>query len=227
MLRIISACIAALCMCDSAAAYKLLEVPGRSGTYLKWGEARVGTRAVIRFSLARNRYHLEDGIKGAGCDTIEPLDRALEKSGLTESEFLRETKRGLGWWSEVADITLVYVSEAKDADVLIGAQAYPSGRAFANVHIRPGSKTMYTIEKGIVCLNPHVRFTSGSSDGKATLNIAYVISHEFGHVIGLDHPKRKEKTTKRSLMAFIYSESHVMSEDEEEGAQFLYGPALK
>jgi hypothetical protein len=218
MSRIISAVIMLFSLYAQVSAYSLVEVLGGRKQPIKWGEARLGSPAVIRFSLARSRFHLEGGLRRAKCDTIDSLDALLKNSALTEEEFIAEARRGLGRWSEVAGATFEYVADAREADVLIGAQTSPSGKAFVNMRVHPQNDA-YTAEKGIVCLNPKLPFVSGSGDCVKAFNVAYLLSHEFGHILGLDHP-----SPGGSLMAFKCSEQHVMSADEEKGARFLYGP---
>ena len=221
MLRIVSAALTILVLHANAFAYKLVEIPGAPAYPMKWGAARPGTPAVIRFGFARAQYRLDGGLRSAGCDTIEPLETILVQGSLSEEEFLAEVRRGVSRWSAVAGITFEYVREAADADVLVGAQAYPHGTAYVNMRITEG-KRMHTAEKGIICLNPQRQFVRGSGDCSATYNIAYVLSHEFGHILGLDHP-----APGGTLMAFRCSEEHVLSLDEENGARFLYGPHEK
>jgi hypothetical protein len=221
MLKIVSAALTMLVLHANAFAYKLVEVPGRAAYPMKWGASLPGSPAVIRFGLARSQYRLDGGLHGAGCETISPLNAVLAEGGLSEEEFLAEVQRGVSRWSAVAGITFEYVREEADADVLIGTQTNPHGTAYVNMRITEGAR-MLTAEKGIICLNPRRQFIRGNGDCKATYNIAYVLSHEFGHILGLDHP-----APGGTLMAFRCSEEHVLSIDEENGARFLYGPHEK
>lgn len=200
-----------------AYAYRLVE--GGETTPIKWGAARLGNGARLTYALARERFDLTGGFSGAGCESILPLNTMLAKSEMTEEEFREEAQRGIDRWSRVADVTFVYTEDAASADVILGVQAQPRGRAFVNMRVRRADDVRVG-EKAILCIHPGVTLTRGRGDCNMRFNIAYLLSHEFGHVLGLDHP-----APKGSLMAFRCSEDHQLNDDDAAGARFLYGPA--
>lgn len=202
---------------QEAQAYKLVDSP--DAIPIKWGEARLKTGARLTYALARRRFDLEGGFSGAGCTGVLPLDEVLTKSALSETEFRAETQRGIDQWSRVADVTFVYTDDAAHADIVIGAQAEPRGHAFANIRVRR-SGGVRVGEKAIVCIHPMLILTRGRGDCEKRFNIAYLFSHEFGHVLGLDHP-----SPAGSLMAFRCSEDHHLNDDDAAGVRYLYGPA--
>lgn len=208
-----------LCMLCSmpAVAYKLVHENDEAP--FKWGSAQVGTGVTIRYALARSRFTLAGGFSRAACDTIDSLHSMLEKSGVDESSFVREIQRGINQWSRVADVRFVYTGDADSADVIIGAQVDPQGTAFANVEA-VSSEPMRVAHKAIVCINPLRDLVEKRGDCKTRFNIAYLMSHEFGHVLGLDHP-----APSGSLMAFRCSEEQQLTNDDAAGAQYLYGKA--
>jgi hypothetical protein len=211
-------CMLVLIACaHEAQAYRL--VGGGDTAPIKWGDARLKTGARVTYAFARTHFDLTDGFRGAGCTSIVPLDPILSGSGITEDEFRKEAQRGIDRWARVADVSFVYTEDVERADVIIGAQALPRGRAFANVRVRRIGD-MRIGEKAIICINPEMILTRGRGDCRTRFNIAYLLSHEFGHVLGLDHP-----APKGSLMAFVCSEDHQLNDDDAAGARYLYGPA--
>ena len=208
-------------MSAHAYAYKLVEVPGGVKLPVKWGSAVLGSPAVIRFTIARERFDLEGGLPMAGCSTVGSMAPIMGAGRISEADFIGEIQAGLSRWSRIAGVRFVYVPSTAHADVVIGALAKDDPRpAYANMRLRL-NEDAYVVEKGIVCLNPRYRFIREKSEcGSSARNIAYVVSHEFGHIIGLDHPG-----SEGSLMAYRCSNDHVMTFDEEEGARLLYGPA--
>lgn len=213
-------CMLVFLVCaGEAQAYRLVEAGEK--TPIKWGVSQLQTGARIRYALARETSDLQGGFSGAGCTRVVPLDDLLKKSNLTEDEFRTETQRGIERWSAVADVTFVYTDDASSADVIIGAQVHPRGGAYVNMRVRKEGHLRIG-EKAIVCINPQSTFTGGRGDCRTRFNIAYLVSHEFGHVLGLDHP-----APAGSLMAFRCSEDHQLNADDAAGARYLYGPARK
>lgn len=216
MLRMLGIILCMLCSTPTAA-YKLVREKGEAP--FKWGAPQLGTGARITYAIARGRFALEGGFARAGCDTVESLEPMLEGSGIDEARFAREIRRGIERWSAVADVRFVAVEDAAAADVVIGAQLHPRGTTFANVRAtRAGA--LRSAEKAIVCINPSRILTEKQGDCTTRFSIAYLMAHEFGHVLGLDHP-----AASGSLMAFRCSEDHLLNEDDAAGARHLYGPA--
>jgi hypothetical protein len=73
--------------------------------------------------------------------------RLLEKSGIDKSQYEAEAAKAFEAWSSVADIEFRQVSDPAAADILIGAQVKPVGRAFTNVsYTRAAAKAVSPLE---------------------------------------------------------------------------------
>lgn len=197
-----------------ALAYRLVD---EEGSVFKWGSSRLGSGAVITYAIAREPFTLEYGFARAACDSVESPDAMLARSGIDTVTFDTEIRRGIEEWSRVADVRFVAIDDPREADVVIGVQTHPRGTAFVNVRL-VGEGAVRTAEKAIICINPHHVLTERTGDCRARFNIAYLVSHEFGHVLGLDHP-----APTGSLMAFRCSEEQELNDDDAAGARHLYG----
>lgn len=197
------------------AEYRLLFLGGGP---VKWGSPLRGSGSVVTFAVTdavRN-------IKGArNCGTIVPIEALLARSGISRAGFDTELSYALRAWSGAADIAFVPAPPAK-ADILIGAQANPIGRAFTNVESRPAEGGgIGTIVSSTICLNPEQRWKIGFDRNLAIYDLRYTLMHELGHAIGLDHPGTSE-----ALMDFRYSEAFSsLQAGDRAGAEELYGPA--
>jgi hypothetical protein len=199
-----------------AMAYRLVN---EEGAPFKWGSSQLGTGAVITYSFAREPIVLQRGFDRAECDAIESPEVMLARSSIAVAAFEAEVRRGIERWTQVADVRFLAVDDPREADVVIGAQIHPRGTAFVNVRVA-NDGAVRTAEKAIVCINPQHVLTVRSGDCATRFNIAYLLSHEFGHVLGLDHP-----APVGSLMSFRCSEDQQLNDDDAAGARYLYGPA--
>jgi hypothetical protein len=204
-----------LAAAGTLAEYRLLFLGGGP---VKWGSPRAGSGSVVTYAVV----DAARSVKGArNCGAIVPIDGLLARSGISRARFEMELSDALQAWSRVANISFVPAHPAK-ADILVGAQANPVGRAFTNVESRQAEAgEMGTIVSSTICLNPKQRWKVGFDHNLAVYDLRYTLMHEIGHAIGLDHPGTPE-----ALMDFRYREAFSsLQAGDRAGAATLYGPA--
>lgn len=196
--------------------YKLLELDGHK---VKWGDRRLGAAASVSYAFARRAFLFDDAIN---CGDMAPID-ALAGERLTMDALSHETAAAFRVWERAAGLSFYEVSDARDADIIIGAQGRPYGRAFANVSYEPESDAdVRAIEQALVCLNPDQGWKVGFDGDENVYDVQYTLVHEIGHAIGLDHPGPAGQ-----VMGFRYSEAFSdLQPGDLLGAQMLYGPPV-
>lgn len=194
--------------------FRLLELKGAP---VKWGEPTLGTGAnvtyafvdkVTVFSQARN------------CRTMQPVEVLLARSTIERAAFEAEVAKAFDIWAAVADIRFRRIVDAATADILIGAQARPVGRAFTNVaHSQSAAGKVRPIEQSLICLNPDQPWKIGFDGNLEVYDLRYTIAHEVGHAIGLDHPSASGQ-----VMSYRYDERfQALQAGDVSGAVRLYG----
>lgn len=202
--------------------YRLLESHGDT---VKWGDRRLGVGASISYAFAAEALRMDDRrtwLAGAGnCGQLAPAETLLGEH-LSMEVLARETAAAFHAWERAANLSFHQVTNAYDADIVIGAQGQPRRRAFANISYTTGSDTgVRAIDQALVCLNPEERWKVGFDGDENVYDIRYTLIHEIGHAIGLDHPGPSGQ-----VMAFRYTEAfHDLQAGDLRGAQLLYGPA--
>ncbi len=199
-----------------AADYRMIVLDGHT---MSWSvPAAAGSTSITYAIVASQRT-----FAGArNCRIVEPLDRLLGANNIARATFEHELDAAFTAWSRVANIRFRKV-DAPDADILIGAQATPAGRAFTNVEYSdPGSSTeRVRLTRSVICLNPEQPWKVGFDGNLEVYDIRYALTHEIGHAIGLDHPGRTGE-----LMDFHYREDfRVPQLGDIAGATALYGPS--
>jgi|GEM_PF-3485577 len=156
---------------------------GGKSRLMKWGKG-LGTGAHIRWMALRTA---EKDVRRTNCRDLEPLSKAIEYSGLTESVVKHEIEQAMAQWSTIANVTFEFVEDRARADIVIAAMGSPLAHAFTDVQVvaAPQSDTD-EIHKSVICLNPMKRWPIAGSDGVYSWRRA--IAHEIGHALGFDHP---------------------------------------
>jgi hypothetical protein len=188
------------------------------GHQLKWGAPVLGEGAVITFALAAAEMEFADA---RNCKGIAPLAGLLAVNGVDGEAFRNEMIAAFAAWQAVADITFRETDPAR-ADIIIGAEIDPLGRAFTNVVYDKAANGdgPRRLTQSVICLNPDVRWKVGFDGDLDRYDFRYTLLHEIGHAIGLDHPPGR-----RAVMDFAYQEAfRVLQPGDVEGIVGLYGP---
>jgi predicted Zn-dependent protease len=145
----------------------------------------------------------------------------LADNRVSSTTFEAELRAAFDLWSAVADVRFVRATSAETADILIGAQAEPRGRAFTNIEFdRSGPPGGFrTLTQSTICFSPAERWKIGFDGDLEVYDLRYTLLHEIGHAIGLDHPAIDSQ-----LMDFRYSERFRAPQGGDVlGAVALYG----
>ena len=197
--------------------FRLLELDGYK---VKWGDQRLGTGASVSYAFANENLRFDDA---RNCSDLAPIE-ALFGKNLSMETLARETAAAFQAWERAAGLSFHQVDDAHHADIVLGAQGRPRGRAFANVSYAPDPQDgVRSIEKALVCLNPNHEWKVGFDGNKNVYDIRYTLIHEIGHAIGLDHPGPSGQ-----VMGFRYTEAFSdLQPGDRRGAQQLYGRATE
>ena len=190
------------------------------GHKVKWGSSQPGTGAVVtyatldtpaRFPTARN------------CRAMAAVGELLGPNRIDRAIFEAELHAALALWSAAADIQFEPAASPDSADIVIGAQATPRGRAFTNVEYGgadTGPKGIRALTRSLICLNPEIPWKTGFDGNLEVYDLRYTLLHEIGHAIGLDHPGVASQ-----LMDFRYVERfRAPQAGDIKGVVALYGP---
>ena len=187
------------------------------GAYVKWGAPVLGTGATVRYAFvtADTRF---SGVRN--CEAMASLDAPLQKFGIQPAQLRAETAAAFVLWERAANIKFEAVDELSQADILIGGQLAPRGRAFADVSYRraDGSATR-RIDRSLICINQTQPWKIGFGGDADAYDLRYTIAHEIGHAIGLNHPGPSGQ-----LMGFKYAEGfRTLQAGDLDGVVALYG----
>ncbi len=197
--------------------YRLLELDGYK---VKWGDRQLGVGARVSYAFAGETQRFDDA---RNCRDLAPV-KALLGENLSMETLARETAAAFRVWEQAAGLSFHEVDDARTADIVLGAQGQPRGRAFANVSYAPDPQEgVRAIEQALVCLNPDHAWKVGFDGDKDVYDIRYTLIHEIGHAIGLDHPGPSGQ-----VMAFRYTEAfNDLQPGDLRGIRLLYGHAAE
>lgn len=195
--------------------YRLLELEGAK---VKWGDRQLGAGATVSYAFSAESLRFEGA---RNCRDIAPVD-ALLTADLSMETLTNETAAAFRVWERASGLSFHKVDDAREADIIVGAQGQPRGRAFANVaYASDPEQGVRSIEQALVCLNPEHAWKVGFDGDTEVYDIRYTLIHEIGHAIGLDHPGPSGQ-----VMAFRYTEAFgELQPGDLRGVRLLYGEA--
>jgi hypothetical protein len=223
----------------------LLEV---NGSPLKWPSSASDKPVIITFALLAGPYKIPNkgrALSPDNCSEMEAFETIVTSTpGLSAAAVRPELRKAFAAWEGAANIVFAEIADPGLADIVIGAQAFPTGRAFTNLTIRSGHRlipvekaigmphaepkdqagkdgaSFASIEQSYVCLNPQMRWKIGFDGDLNAYDLLHTFMHEVGHAIGLDHPGGSG-----SVMAFRYDEQvRDLQSSDIAAVQRLYGP---
>jgi hypothetical protein len=143
--------------------------------------------------------------------------------GLDETRIRAEAEAAFAYWQKAAAVEFEYTADAARANVLIGLQETPRGIAYADVVHRQLNAFEGEITRGLICLNGTARWKSGFDGDLKSYDLRFVLAHEMGHVLGLDHPSASGQ-----LMSWRYDERiRDLQRGDVSGMAALYGPRMQ
>ncbi len=194
--------------------FQLLDLENQT---VKWQSPRMGEGAAVTYAFATEAV---DTPGARNCAKLVPPEKAYAPSHITAEQFRHEAAEAFRMWEGVANITFREVRDPRAANILIGAQGEPQGRAFTNVALKGSTAGEKTIERSLICLNPRQPWKVGFDGRLQVYDIRYTIAHEIGHAIGLDHPSAAGE-----LMSYRYDERQKgLQSGDTKGVVLLYGP---
>lgn len=194
--------------------YRLLKLDGQT---VKWGGAAHGEGATLTYAFVTQTTEFDDA---RNCRTMAPVDAVLEASGLDETDFDDAVAEAFAMWQTAAGVSFKKSADPAAADILIGVDVEGRGWARADVRAMPSTGgEVRKITRGLVCLSADKPWKIGFGSNPGAQDIQYTISHEMGHVLGLNHPSPSGQ-----VMSFTYSEDFAgLQSGDIEGARALYG----
>lgn len=180
------------------------------GFPLKWGAPNRG--ATITYAVAE----YSSSLRGKeNCRHTTGVSALLTHSQLRTEQFHAALTSAFQLWSEAADVHFEPAAPGARPDLTVTAEAEPDGIAFTDVRHRSGA-----ITQAIICLNPKAAWTAENRPDIAdAYRLTYVLAHEIGHAIGLDHPSPEGQ-----LMSFEYDRARQgLQPGDVNGVVSLYG----
>jgi len=199
---------------ELAETFKVLRLGGNGG---RWHRPADGAPLVISFRIATEAQEFPGA---RNCRKITAPDELIAASDVSNASFRQELAAAFLMWESIVDLSFREAAEGERADILVGAQVEPEGRAFADVFYDDAStERVKPISQALICLNPARRWKVGFDGDLTTWDLRYTLAHEIGHTIGLDHPNGAGQ-----IMGQSYEEGfRTLQPGDVKGAATLYG----
>lgn len=200
---------------------------------VKWGPGNIGTPVVVTYGFVTEPDIFDDGIlKEAGCRNLVSLAESLP--GVTQEELDSVAAYAFGEWSALSGLQFKRAVPGERPDVLLGAQAEPSGVAWTDLRLKKGraGRGFHQITAGVICFSPKPKMNGWSEAGvwrvakngevlEPKEDLEYALLHEVGHVLGVGHP-----SSKKNVMGFTMTGIRTITEILAGVAISLYGPRV-
>src|SRR6476619_4450129 len=115
-------------MC-AAADHRLLVL---EGSWVKWGAPKWGIGATVTYAFASGP---KTSPEARNCASLRPFDEFSKRTGLPAAAVQSEAEAAFGTWAKATGLNFVETKDSTDADIVIGAEGNPTGRAFTNVEL--------------------------------------------------------------------------------------------
>lgn len=222
-------------MC-AAAEYRLLVL---EGSWVKWGKPQWSAGATVTYAFASAPVNSP---AARNCSTLLPFDELSRRTGLSDRRLRDEAEAAFAAWAQISGLAFVETKQTERADIVIGVQGNPTGRAFTNIELEatplaqapamergltPAAEPLLpskphglrAIRKSVICFNPLQKWKIGFDGHLDSYDVRYTLTHEIGHAIGLDHPGAAG-----ALMGFRYDEKEKsLTKGDADAARKLYG----
>lgn len=210
------------CLAATSIAGERISVLQIAGLPVSWSrESEADSRdLVLSFAVLTGSATISGGVN---CGHIGAMGDLQGKSGIDQYAMDEAVAVALGRWHDVARLSFRRTDDPARADIVIGAQRRPHGIAFVDLETAPGAEgRTRAIAKAFVCLNPEQKWKIGFDGNLKTYDLVHVLTHEFGHTLGLDHP-----SARGHLMSFKYTETqHGLSLLDRTAVQSIYGARI-
>ena len=191
------------------------------GNGVRWRRPADGAPLVVSYRIVTAAQEFPGA---RNCRKITAPNELTAGSDVSNASFRQELAAAFSMWESIADLSFREAGEGGRADILVGAQVEPEGRAFADVlYDAASTERVKPITQALICLNPSRRWKVGFDGDLKTYDLRYTLAHEIGHTIGLDHPKGAGQ-----IMGHSYEEGfRTLQPGDVKGAASLYGARLQ